>query len=155
MRQSIISLVASIVAAIVMLIPFAFIFLAPDSSATSTDTNDSCQRGFDALPVVFFVAMFFCSTVARWLLAKGWRSFKHFTLGASAIGGALAIVLCIPAAFVGSYVGMFTLQSALMPVLSFARGLFVSSVPAAAVWWLIAGKTHNLTLKRDALKRAP
>lgn len=148
MRQSIISLVASIVAAIVMLIPFAFILLAPDSSAISADTNGSWQRGFDALPVVFFGAVFFCFAVARWLLAKGWRSFKQFTLGASAIGSALAVVLCIPAVLVGSYAGMFTLQSALMPVLSFSGVLFVSSVPAAAVWWLIAGKTHNLTLKR-------
>lgn len=148
MRQSIISLVASIVATIVMFIPFAVILLAPDSSGTSTDTNDSWQRGFVALPVVFFVAVFFFSAVARWLLVKGWSSFKHFTLGASAIGSALAVVLCIPAVLVGSYVGMFPLQSALMPVLSFSGGLFVSSVPAAAIWWLIAGKTHNLTLKR-------
>ena len=152
MRQSIISLVASIVAAIVMFIPFAFILLAPDSSATSTDTNNSWQRGLVALPVVFFVAVFFCSAAARWLLVKCWCSFKHFTLGASAIGSALAIVLCIPAVLVGSYVGMFTLQSALMPVLSFAGVLFVSSVPAAAVWWFIVSKTHNLDARAGRAK---
>ncbi|MGQ0622544.1 MAG: hypothetical protein ACT4QA_21995 [Panacagrimonas sp.] len=125
-------------AATVMVAPALLdIFVLPES-----DPNDSWQRGVVVLPVVFLVTVFLCHAVASRLLSKGFLSMGRFTFAAFIASGVLALVLAAPAVGVGSFVGLYSLQTSIATAALFSVGLAFLAAPAALVWWLIAGQAH-------------
>jgi hypothetical protein len=135
-------LIATLLAAVVMWLTLAtFLLWDVDSSGN--------HSGLILMPAFFLITIFLCSAVANWLLSKGHSSFLHFALGASIISCIFASVISAPFLIIGSFIGIFPFSSALLPLLSFTAIFGLATLPSAAVWWLIAGKTHNNYKQRD------
>jgi len=139
---------ASIAAAAVMFAPWAVLLFSGGPSAA----DDNWQRGLPLFPIIFLIAVFLCSSVATWLQTNGYVSLRRFTVGASLASCAIALVLLVPSLALGSFVGLFSFQSAIIPSLAFVFVVGLAALPAAAVWWHVAGLTYNRSLNKDALK---
>jgi hypothetical protein len=139
---------ASITAAAVMFAPWALLLFSGGPSTT----DDSWQRGLPLFPIIFLIGVFLCSSVATWLQTNGYFSYRSFTVGASVASCAVALVLLVPSLAIGSFVGLFSFRSAIVPSLAFVSVVGLSALSAAAVWWHVAGLTHNKSLNTDAPK---
>jgi hypothetical protein len=135
-------LLATVLATTLFYAPLGALVLH-DMNAASMDANDSWQRGLVLAPVAFVASAVVCHVLAAWLLASGHASFIRFTTGACLSAALVILVLAAPAVVIGSYVGMFTLQDAVLPALASSFATCLVAFPAAATWWLIAGRTHN------------
>ncbi len=144
-RQTIRLLLASIVAATVFFIPMLALGLL-DANSIGADENDSAQRGLVLVPIVFIVAAGIGHALAVWLVDRGYTSLPRFAVGAF-LGAAVAVlVLAAPAVAIGSYIGMFSFQGAVLTSIACAIAAAFMAVPASAVWWLAADVAHNKRL---------
>jgi hypothetical protein len=103
--------------------------------------NDSWQRGFAIVPVLFILAVAITWACGRYLLSKGFAKPVHFITGAFGLIAGLVAVLVTPAIIVGTVIGFFPLGSSILTGLIVPLIVAVASLQSAVIWWWIVA--HN------------
>ena len=106
------SVLASIAATMAFSAPAIALFLC-DREAFS-DVGSSWQRGFFVFPIVFLSLLALCPVVAKSLIRRGFVALPRFALGASFLSASVALLASVPAATVGIYINLFSLQTAVL-----------------------------------------
>lgn len=133
-----------------LLIALSEIYGVPAGVVVFDEVDDAGSRGAAlallAVPFLYLVAVPICYCCGALLVRLRLLRLPSFLAGAA--GLALFFAICMGAvARLGS-------QDFLISVGVSVPLLLVMAMPAAACWWLLAGRLHNLPLQRTATRSA-